>query len=481
MGRFRTILGIAAALILAAPLVAVSPGATRAQDVEAVVIASGLINPRGFTFGSDGTLFVAEGGRGGTTPGEPETPPPLGPITGGKTARVSGIAEDCPATLAADLPSYNTATGEASGAADVAILDKQLYALITGGGASHGNPDTPAGVYAIAGDGNATLVADLGQWVRDNPVANIPVDYDPEGSFFDMQAVSRDNALLVVEANSQQLLNVTPDGEVSRVADLSGDNQVPTSVAVAPDGSIYVGYLSGVPYPDGAAKVVEIGDDGTATTVWTGLTNVTGLLVAEDGTLLALEMSTGNTKTPPFLVEHSGKIVRQTGPDSSEEIATGLNLPTHLGFRPDHQAYLVASPAIGADDGTGSIVLIPAGHIEAISALDAVPEPGACGTETPPATAESGGETAAGEVAVKIYDFGFDPPTLTIEVGTTVTWTNSGAVQHTTVSFNKGKKTWDSDIMEAGDTYSFTFDRPGTFDYLCGLHPNMKAVIKVTR
>jgi len=483
MSRFRTLLTLVIALILAAPFIALSSNATHAQDTTAAtVVGAGLINPRGFTWGGDNTLFVAEGGKGGTSPGNPETPPPLGPITGGKSARISWIADGCPATLADELPSYNTATGEASGVADVAILDDTIYALVTGGGASHGNPDTPAGIYTANGDGTVALVTDLGQWLRDNPVANVPAaDYDPEGSWFDLLAVPDDNTLLVVEANSQQFLSVTPDGKVSRVADLSGDNQVPTTVAVAPDGAIYVGYLSGAPYPNGAAKVVKIGD-GTAATVWTGLTTVTGLAVAEDGTLLALEMSTGNTVAPPVLVEHSGKIVRQTGPDSAEDVVTDLNLPTQLAIGPDG-AYYVASPAIGADAGTGYVVRITPSGGTPVSAAKAVPPPGTCDSGTVHvdlnASPTAGAET--NQAAVSIYDFGFDPPVLKIKVGTTVTWTNTGAVQHTTVHFDKGKKTWDSDIMDPGATYSFTFDRRGTYDYVCGLHPDMQAVIEVTR
>jgi plastocyanin len=482
MGGIRRVMVVVVAVMLTAPLVAVASGATRAQDSAVSVVAAGLMNPRGFVWGGDGTLFVAEAGKGGTTPGEPRTAPPLGPATGGKTARVSWVANGCPATLADGLPSYVSATDEVGGAADVAILEKKVYVLNTGGGAAHGNPDTPSGIYAVGGDEKVTPVADLGQWLRDNPVAKVPpADYDPEGSFFDMAVAPDGKGLLVVEANSQQLLEVTPDGAVTRVADLSGDNQVPTSVAVGQDGSIYVGYLSGAPYPDGSAKVVRIGD-GTAKTVWSGLTTVTGLAVAKDGTLLALEMSTGNTKAPPFLVEHSGKIVRQTGPDSSADVATGLNLPTHLDVGPDG-AYYVASPAIGADAGTGYIVRIDPTGDQPVSAADAVPAPGACGVATPAAspTAETGGETASGQVAVKIYDFGFDPPMLTIKVGTTVTWTNTGAVEHTTVSFDKGKKVWDSNIMEPGDSYSYTFKRAGTFDYVCGLHPDMQGTIKVTR
>ena len=120
-----------------------------------------------------------------------------------------------------------------------------------------------------------------------------------------------------------------------------------------------------------------------------------------------------------------------------------------------------------------------------LSASDSQPPPPIAPSAAPPLPRPSlhptptAGDVAEGEVAVSIYDFGFDPPLLKIKVGTTVTWTNTGAVEHTTVHFDNGKKTWDSDIMEPGDTYSFTFTKDGTYDYLCGLHPNMKATIEV--
>lgn len=480
MRQVRTLLSLAAALVLAAPLVAISSAHTDAQNANAAtVVAAGLMNPRGFTWGDDGsTLFVAEAGSGGTTPGNPVAPAPFGPLTGGKTARVSWISNGCPATLADKLPSYIAAIGEVGGAADVAILDKTIYVLVTGGGAVNGNPDTPSGIYTADGSGNATLLVDLGEWLRKHPVAKVPTaDYSPEGSWFDLLAKPDGSGLLVTEANSQQLLEVTPGGQVSRVADLSGDNQVPTAVALGPNGELYVGYLSGLPYPNGAAKVVQIDASGTATDVWTGLTNVTGLAVEADGTLLASEMSTGNTAAEPFLVENSGKIVRQTGPGTAEDVVTDLNLPTHLEIGPDGALY-VAAPAIGAQDGSGYVVRIDASGTTPVSAANAVPAADACGV--PVITSSPSPEAAANEYAVSIYDFGFDPPLLTIPAGSTVTWTNTGAVQHTTVSFDKGKKTWDSDIMDPGATFSFTFDNAGTYNYLCGLHPDMKAVIVVT-
>jgi plastocyanin len=85
--------------------------------------------------------------------------------------------------------------------------------------------------------------------------------------------------------------------------------------------------------------------------------------------------------------------------------------------------------------------------------------------------------TPAGAVAISIIDFGFDAEKVEIPVGTTVTWTNTGQVIHTTTSKDG---LWDSAIMNTGDTFSYTFDEAGTFEYWCTLHPNMLGTIVVS-
>ena len=88
-------------------------------------------------------------------------------------------------------------------------------------------------------------------------------------------------------------------------------------------------------------------------------------------------------------------------------------------------------------------------------------------------------DQSANEVVIRILDFGFDPATVEVGVGTTVTWVNDGPTDHTTVAFVDGKKRWDSNILHAGDEYSYRFTEPGSFDYVCGLHPTMKAHLDV--
>jgi len=325
-----------------------------AQSGSITVIASGLTNPRGVTWGADGTLYVAQAGKGGEMIGTPALAPPLAPVKGGPTASIVRIDNGCPVLVAGDLPSEISAIGEVLGAEDLAVLGGELYAAVDGGGEAHGNAAQPSGVYRILQDGTSEVVADLSAWVRANPTKFVPPDFDPDAAGFSLIADEAAGVLWVVNPNSGEIISVTPGGAITRIADLSVDHPVSTGLAVDPNGGIYIGNLTGVPYPDGGAHVLHVAPDGTVTEVWKGLTAVTDVAVGPDGALYAAEMSTGNTDTPPFAVPGSGKIVRQTGPDSMEEVATGLMFPVSISFGADGGLY-ISMPAFGADDGTGVV------------------------------------------------------------------------------------------------------------------------------
>jgi plastocyanin len=98
----------------------------------------------------------------------------------------------------------------------------------------------------------------------------------------------------------------------------------------------------------------------------------------------------------------------------------------------------------------------------------------ACGSgaasEAPPAAADNGGPT------VTIQDLAYTPATLTVGIGATVTWVwRDGAIAHDV----KGDG-FRSKVMAEG-TFSHRFTQPGTYNYLCTLHPNMTGTIEVTR
>jgi amicyanin len=86
------------------------------------------------------------------------------------------------------------------------------------------------------------------------------------------------------------------------------------------------------------------------------------------------------------------------------------------------------------------------------------------------------GARAGTDHAVEITDFAFQPGTITITVGDTVTWTNRDPVVHTATSTAGA---FDSGELGTGESYRVTFTEPGTFDYLCTPHPSMTGRIVV--
>ncbi|MCY7417367.1 MAG: ScyD/ScyE family protein [Chloroflexi bacterium] len=342
---------LAGTLCLSAGAAAASP--STAPQPPAVVV-SGLTNPRGFTWSDDGTLIVALAGNGGEQEGVLSAGPST--IFGGRTSSIVRIEDGCPVAVAAGLPSgiYRGADW-VWGAMDVTFLDGQLYALLGGGGEDFGDAAFPNGVYRVNDDGSVTMIANLSSWLGDRPPKEVAPDYNSDGSLFDMEGGA--GALWISEAVGGRLLKVTPDGTIGLVADLSEGHRVPTGVAIAPDGGAYVGFETAAPWTDGSSRVVHVAEDGAITDVWTGLTAVTDVVLGPDGALYAAEMATDNiTNIRPG----TGRVVRQDGMDGLEVIADGLDFPSYLGFAPDG-SLLVGSPAIGADDGQGTIARISGG------------------------------------------------------------------------------------------------------------------------
>lgn len=86
---------------------------------------------------------------------------------------------------------------------------------------------------------------------------------------------------------------------------------------------------------------------------------------------------------------------------------------------------------------------------------------------------------AAEEMAgtqVTIDNFSFTPPTITVPVGSTVTWVNKDDVPHTVVENNHKFK---SKALDTDESFTQTFTEPGTYDYFCSVHPKMVAKVIV--
>jgi plastocyanin len=90
--------------------------------------------------------------------------------------------------------------------------------------------------------------------------------------------------------------------------------------------------------------------------------------------------------------------------------------------------------------------------------------------------ATSAEQAQTSSMEVKIDNFSFGPATLTVPVGTTVTWTNRDDIPHTVVSDDKVFK---SKVLDTDEKFSFTFTKPGTYPYFCSIHPKMTGKVVV--
>ncbi len=319
---------MAGATILLASLGA--PAAAQEATVE--VVAQGLNAPRGVAVADDGSIYVAEAGTAGETcldgagVGDSDAATCYGPT--GAIARVSeGVVE----RVVAGLSSAGSGP-EVGGISDVAVAaDGTLYAIIGLGS----DPATRAGMptdFATAGwllrgtvQGGLQPVADVAalETTADPDAASGgEVDFEPQWHR------TRRWWRAVADAGGNSLLMAADDGSVSLIAAIpftthefsaadvaamgpppEGDAEapadgeapaemmvaipvqpVPTSVALGPDGALYVGELTGGPFPVGGASVWRVADGEEPTQYATGFSSIMGLDFGPDGTLYVAEM-----------------------------------------------------------------------------------------------------------------------------------------------------------------------------------------------
>jgi plastocyanin len=78
--------------------------------------------------------------------------------------------------------------------------------------------------------------------------------------------------------------------------------------------------------------------------------------------------------------------------------------------------------------------------------------------------------------AVIIKNFDFAPMSITVKAGTSVTWKNLDGEPHTVTSVDG---LFRSGAIDQNESFTFKFDKPGTYQYLCSIHPRMKAAVIV--
>jgi plastocyanin len=175
------------------------------------------------------------------------------------------------------------------------------------------------------------------------------------------------------------------------------------------------------------------------------------------------------TFQPPAIEVEAGASVTWTNEDSVPHTVTARSADFNSGVMQQGGTFSQTFDEPGTFDyfcaihPSMSATVVVAEPAAAAEVVDAAGEPSA------------GAESAVTEVAV--VDVAFEPEDIEVPVGTTVDWINDDPFAHT-VTANDGA--FDSGTMDAGQTFSQTFDEPGTFDYFCAIHPSMTGTVTIT-
>jgi hypothetical protein len=333
-----------------------------------IPVMTGLDNPRGLDFGPDGALYVAEAGRGG--PGPPNRVMRGMPQGWGATGAISRLRNGVQEKWITGLPSFASANGfEAEGVQDVAFACDRIPffgrgdAYVTMG---FGQDAATRATYGAAG-------ALFGKLLRVSPsraiteVADITAfdsATNPDGG------PSDSNPFRVLPLTRWQLVADAGGNTVYRVAGGSvyphavfapprpnptpiGPpmiESVPTSMAIGPDGALYVSELTGVPFLTGFARIFRVNLDGSTSVVATGLTAVVDLAFGPDGQLYALQ----HAACGPFFA-CPGNIVRVGATAPHAVIAGGFIRPGGMTIGPDGAFYVTQR---SLDAGLGEVLRI---------------------------------------------------------------------------------------------------------------------------
>jgi sugar lactone lactonase YvrE len=337
----------ATAAILATALCGLAAAAANAAPT---VVATGLDNPRGLAFGADGTLYVAEAGRGGTGPCFTNSEPTF--VCFGTTGAITQVRHGAQSRLVTGLPSLAAAGGGgATGPNDVSLLGNGAIAVTLGLGAP---PATVASGGLLAGTGLGSVIrlnGHSGQWRSLADVAAYESSVNPDGTDLDTNPyglLTLPGRTIVADAGGNSVLEVSASGRISTLAAFpqtpftqpfpGSMDAVPTAIAQGLDGALYVGQLTGFPFPVGGSTVWRIGPAGLEP-FRTGFTNVVDITFGPDGSLYVVEIDSAGLATQP---PHPpiGSLIRVMPDGTRSIVAAGLFAPGGVAFGPDGAPYV---------------------------------------------------------------------------------------------------------------------------------------------
>ncbi|MBW4429641.1 MAG: ScyD/ScyE family protein [Nostoc desertorum CM1-VF14] len=271
------------------------------------VLASGLDNPRKLSFGSDGALYVAEAGRGGTGISIPSPSQPGASVFYGATGAITRIQNGVVERVITGLPSLALPDGaDAAGVNDIEFDAYGNAYAIVGLGSNPANrdnilqvPDFSQLIAINNFDGGAswTRLSDFGAYEQNNN----PDGQNVDTNLYDL--LIKDNTAYVVDAGANDLLSQrafsseptleTVFPTYTTTDPLTGEvvarQPVPTSITLGPDSALYVGELTGFPFQAETAKVYRINAEGQPEVYAGGFTNIADLAFDKFGGLYVLE------------------------------------------------------------------------------------------------------------------------------------------------------------------------------------------------
>jgi len=385
MKRNRLIVatGIAGALAVGLAPVAMAQTTTTAAASHLSVLIGGLHNPKHITFGPDGHLYVAESGLGDpakkncvTMPGDTGAPT-QGCV--GKTGSVVWIKGNTAVPAISALESVQEQdSGETLGAADMAWQKGKLVVVmqdvdVTADGSTGlltGDEFGKAVVAAPASPRSSwALVPDFAAYASEHPQTNQGGTPGETANDSDPYAITPyKGGYAVVDAAANSLLWISPTGQLSTLARFPAQTEtappgvlgpvavtvsaqaVPTSVAVGPDGALYVGGLRGVPSLPGTADVYRVVPGHAPTVYATGFSAITDIAFDRGGNLLVLEFSTGGLLSPPTTPGALIKVSRNRAHTRTTIASAGLTQPTGVAVNSNGTIY-VANNGESATNG----------------------------------------------------------------------------------------------------------------------------------
>jgi hypothetical protein len=300
------------ALVAGAVALAIVLPATARLQARATVqdIATGLFNPRGLNFGPDGALYVAEAGSGSA--GDATAPSLVSSDTFtkyyGNTGAVTKIVlgGGPPSRIVSGLPSIAPLNGAgATGPHDVDFQGLGNGFVTIGLGA---DPESRVG-RLLGNLGHLIRFTPNGKWTYEEDLAGFEDVANPDGLLPDSNPyglLALPGRQVFTDAGGNSLNAVAANGSISNLAVFPNHappgppfQAVPTCVALGADGYLYVGQLTGGPFPAGAASVYRVpANGGTPEFFAGGFTKIIDIAFAPDGSLYVLEISAAGGGPP---------------------------------------------------------------------------------------------------------------------------------------------------------------------------------------